>query len=193
VVSRVGADVMRLVFASVDYAADMRVGEDLFPSVSESYRKLRNTCRYMLGNLYDFDPARDLVERPRMLEFDRFALLRLERLKQSARAAYQRYDFQAVYNALVNFAVVDLSSLYIEVARDRLYCSPAAAVERRSAQIALYHTLDALVRMLAPLLPFTADEIHSHMPGAGAQSVHLLEFQPPQPGWLDDELEERWR
>jgi isoleucyl-tRNA synthetase len=193
VVSRVGADVMRLVFASVDYAADMRVGEDLFSAVSESYRKLRNTCRYMLGNLHDFDPQRDLVETARMLEFDRYALLRLERLKQTALAAYQRYDFQAVYNALVNFAVVDLSSLYIEVSRDRLYCSPATALERRSPQTALYHTLDALVRILAPLLPYTADEIYSHMPGQRAQSVHLLELQPARPQWADSELEERWR
>jgi isoleucyl-tRNA synthetase len=193
VVGRVGADVMRLVFASVDYAADMRVGEDLFSAVAESYRKLRNTCRYMLGNLYDFDPARDLVETSRMLEFDRFALLRLERLKQTARSAYERYDFQAVYNALVNYAVVDLSSLYIEVARDRLYCSSPASVERRSAQTALYHSLDAFVRILAPLLPYTADEIYSHMRGHRAQSVHLSEFQAPQPAWIDSELEERWK
>ncbi len=193
VVGRVGADVMRLVFASVDYAADMRVGEDLFGAVSESYRKLRNTCRYMLGNLYDFDPQRDLVETARMLEFDRFALLRLERLKQTARAAYERYDFQAVYNALVNFAVVDLSSLYIEVARDRLYCSPAASIERRSAQTALYQSLDAMVRLMAPLLPYTADEVYSHLPGRREQSVHLTQFQAPQPQWIDTGLEERWR
>ncbi len=193
VVARVGADVMRLVFASVDYATDMRVGDDLFTAVSESYRKLRNTSRYMLGNLYDFDPQRDLVETSRMLELDRFVLLRLERLKQATLAAYQRYDFQAVYNALVNFAVIDLSSLYVEVARDRLYCSPASSIERRSAQTAMYHVLDAVVRIIAPLLPYTADEIYSHIPGARAESVHLLELQPPQPAWADAELEERWK
>jgi isoleucyl-tRNA synthetase len=98
-----------------------------------------------------------------------------------------------VYNALVNFAVVDLSSLYVEVARDRLYCSAAAAQERRSSQTALYHILDALVRILAPLLPYTADEIYSHLPGPRAQSVHLLELQAPQPEWVDSELEERWK
>ncbi len=193
VVARVGADVMRLVFASVDYAADMRVGEDLFSAVAESYRKLRNTCRYLLGNLFDFDPERDLVETASMLEFDRFALLRLERLKQTTRAAYQKYDFQAVYNAMVNFAVIDLSSLYVEVVRDRLYCSPPASRERRSAQTALFHTLDAMVRILAPLLPYTADEIYSHMPGRRAPSVHLLQLQPPHPQWADSELEERWK
>jgi isoleucyl-tRNA synthetase len=193
VVGRVGADVMRLVFASVDYATDMRVGDDLFSAVSESYRKLRNTSRYMLGNLYDFDPRRDLVETGRMLELDRFMLLRLERLKQATLGAYQRYDFQAVYNALVNFAVIDLSSLYVEVARDRLYCSPAASLERRSAQTAMYHVLDAIVRIIAPLLPYTADEIYSHIPGARADSVHLLELQPPQPLWDDAGLEERWK
>ncbi len=193
VVSRVGADVMRLVFASVDYAADMRVGDELFTAVSESYRKLRNTSRYMLGNLHDFDPRRDLVETARMLEFDRFVLLRLERLKQTTLAAYERYDFQAVYNALVNFAVIDLSSLYVEVARDRLYCSPAGSLERRSAQTAMYHILDAMVRIIAPLLPYTADEIYAHIPGDRAPSVHLLELQPPQPAWAGAELEERWK
>ena len=193
VVSRVGADVMRLVFASVDYAADMRVGDELFTAVSESYRKLRNTSRYMLGNLHDFDPRRDLVETDRMLEFDRFVLLRLERLKQTTLAAYERYDFQAVYNALVNFAVIDLSSLYVEVARDRLYCSPAGSLERRSAQTAMYHILDAMVRIIAPLLPYTADEIYAHIPGDRAPSVHLLELQPPQPAWAGAELEERWK
>jgi isoleucyl-tRNA synthetase len=193
VVSRVGADVIRLVFASVDYAADMRVGDELFTAVAESYRKLRNTARYLLGNLHDFDPRRDLLQPRAMLEFDRFALARLERLKQTTRTAYERYDFQAVYNALVNFAVVDLSALYIEVVRDRLYCAAADSLERRSAQTALYWSLDALIRIVAPLLPYTADEIYSHLPGRDAPSVHLLTLQEAHEEWADAVLEERWQ
>jgi isoleucyl-tRNA synthetase len=191
VVKRVGADVMRLVFASVDYSADMSIGETVFSAVVESYRKLRNTCRYFLGNLFDFDPAHALPY-AEMLEFDRYALHRTERLKKEVRAAYEAYDFQAVYNALLNFAVIDLSSLYVDVVRDRLYCSAANSRERRSAQTALYEILNVLVRMLAPLIPYTTEEVYSHMPGKRAASLHLLELAPANPDWLDPALETRW-
>jgi len=191
VVKRIGADVMRLVFASVDYSADMNIGETVFSTVVESYRKLRNTCRYFLGNLFDFDPAH-AVPYQEMLEFDRFALARLERLKRDLRRAYDEYDFQAAYNLLLNFTVIDLSSLYVDVVRDRLYCSGANSRERRSAQTALYEILNALVRMLAPLIPYTAHEVYSHLPGARAESVHLLELMPPNPQWSDQALETRW-
>jgi isoleucyl-tRNA synthetase len=192
-VARVGADLIRLVFASVDFSSDMNVSENLFNSVAESYRKLRNTCRFMLGNLADFDPARDRVALDQMLEFDRYALARTEQLKGEVARDYDEYDFRAVSAALVNFAVVDLSSLYIDVARDRLYCSAAGSRERRSAQTAIYEMLDVLVRMLAPLIPFTAEEIYSHFPGERGKSVHLLEFAKPRPEWSDDRLEARWR
>jgi isoleucyl-tRNA synthetase len=190
--NRIGADVIRLLYASVDYSADMNVGPTLLTAVSESYRKLRNTCRYLLGNLYDFDPSRDVVALDAMLEFDRFILSRLERLKTSVRDAYERFDFQAAYSQLLNFAVVDLSSLYIDVVRDRLYCSATASPERRSAQTALFHVLDAFVRMLAPLVPYTSEEVYSHLPSEKAASVHLLELAPPEPRWTDAALEARW-
>ena len=138
VVNRVGADVFRLVFASVDYTSDMNVGEHLFTAVAEAYRKIRNTCRYLLGNLYDFDPAHDLVAPDEMLEFDRFIMSRVERLKAEVGRAYEAYDFQGAYHALVNFFVIDLSSLYIDVVRDRLYCDSGNSRQRRSAQTALY-------------------------------------------------------
>jgi len=192
VVNRIGADVFRLVFASVDYAADMSVGENLFSAVTESYRKIRNTCRYMLGNLYDFDPARDALAPEDMAEFDRYILARLERLKTAVRAAYEAFDFQTAYHSIVNFIVVDLSALYIDVVRDRLYCERATSPERRSAQTALYRIVDTLTRMLAPLIPYTADEIHGHIPGAGTTSVHLLELQPADLAFADPSIEERW-
>ena len=191
VVKRVGADVMRLVFASVDYSADMSIGDAVFSTVIEAYRKLRNTCRYFLGNLFDFDPAQ-AVPYSEMLEFDRFILARTERVKHEVRRAYDAYDFQAVYNALINFAVIVLSSLYVDVARDRLYCSAADSRERRSAQTALYEILNVLIRMLAPIIPYTAEEVYSCLPGPRAASVHLLEFSPPNPQWADNTLETRW-
>ncbi|HEY6419128.1 MAG TPA: isoleucine--tRNA ligase [Candidatus Binataceae bacterium] len=192
VANRVGADVIRMVYASIDYSAEMALGQTIFTAVSESYRKIRNTCRFLLGNLADFDPARDQVALDAMLEFDRFFLSRLENLKSGVRRAYDKFDFQTAYHAILNFIVIDLSSLYIDVARDRLYCDGAASRERRSAQSALYLVLDALIRMLAPLIPFTAEEVYSHLPGKSAESVHLLTFAEPRPEWRDAELEARW-
>ncbi len=192
-VNRIGADVLRLVYASLDYTTEIALGATVYTAVAEAYRKIRNTCRYLLGNLADFDPVRDAAPLERMPEFDRYILGRLERLKADVRRAFDGYDFQAAYHAIINFIVVDLSSLYVEVARDRLYCSPAASIERRCAQTAMYHIVDALVRILAPLIPYTADEIYSHLPGRRLESVHLLQLQPPRPEWADSELEERWK
>ena len=192
VVGRVGADVFRLVFASVDYASDMNVGANLFSAVSESYRKIRNTCRYILGNLNDFDPAHDLVEPSAMREFDRFMMARTEHLKHDVRRAYEEYDFQAAYQAMLNFIVVDLSSLFIDVSRDRLYCDGPSSLERRSAQTVLYHVLDNLVRMLAPLIPFTAEEIYAHLPGRTEESVHLLAMHPHDERFAAPAIEAKW-
>jgi isoleucyl-tRNA synthetase len=192
VVDRIGADVLRLVYASLDYTAEIALGDTIYTAVSESYRKIRNTCRYMLGNVYDFEPARDTVAVERMLELDRFILSRLERLKTTVLHAFENYDFQAAFHSILNFVVVDLSSLYIDVARDRLYCAGGESLERRSAQTALYLLLDALVRMLAPLIPFTADEVYLRIPGRTAESVHLLTLSECKPHLADTALEARW-
>jgi isoleucyl-tRNA synthetase len=192
VVERLGADVVRLVYASLDYTAEIALGPTVYAAVAEAYRKIRNTCRFMLGNLFDFDPSRDAVGPEQMLEFDRFILARFEKLKAGVRRSYEAFDFQAAYHALLNFVVVDLSSLYIDVARDRLYCDGPNSRGRRSAQTALYLMLDALVRILAPLIPFTADEIYLAIPGHTATSVHLLTIPPADPRFADDALEARW-
>jgi isoleucyl-tRNA synthetase len=191
-VARLGADVIRLVYSSVDYTAELPLGETIYTAVSESYRKIRNTCRYILGNLSDFDPARDSVPYTQMLEFDRYLLARTEQLKADVGRAYDRYDFQAAYHALLNFNVIDLSSLYIDVARDRLYCSAATSRERRSAQTALFLVLDVMLRLLAPLVPYTAEEVYAHLPGPREKSVHLLTFAPAKRAWRDADLEARW-
>jgi isoleucyl-tRNA synthetase len=192
VVGRIGADVLRLVYASLDYTAEIALGDTIYSAVSEAYRKIRNTCRYMLGNLYDFEPTRDAVGAEQMLELDRFILARLEQLKTMVLNAFETYDFQAAFHAILNFVVVDLSSLYIDVARDRLYCDGAESVERRSAQTALHALLDSLVRMLAPLIPFTADEVYLRIPGRTAESVHLLTLSEAKPQFADAALEARW-
>jgi isoleucyl-tRNA synthetase len=192
VVERIGADVLRLVYASLDYTAEIALGNTVYTAVAESYRKIRNTCRFMLGNLEDFDPAHDAVAPTEMLEFDRFIMARMETLKSGVRRAYEAYDFQTAFHAMLNFVVVDLSSLYIDVARDRLYCDGARSRERRSAQTALFQILDALIRMLAPLMPFTADEIYSYIPGRTATSVHLLTLADAVPQFSDAALEARW-
>jgi isoleucyl-tRNA synthetase len=192
VVDRIGADVLRLVYASLDYTGEIALGDTIYSAVSESYRKIRNTFRYLLGNLYDFEPTRDALATDQMLEFDRFILARLERLKTVVLRAFTSYDFQAAFHAILNFVVVDLSSLYIDVARDRLYCDGAESVERRSVQTALHALLDSLVRMLAPLIPFTADEVYQHIPGRTAESVHLLTLSEANPNLDDAALEARW-
>jgi len=189
---RMGADVLRLVYASLDYTADITLGQTIFNAVSESYRKIRNTCRFVLGNLADFDPARDAVALHEMLEFDRYILARTEKLKSEVRRAYEVFEFQTAFQVMQNFIVVDLSSLYIDVARDRLYCSGERSHERRSAQTALFNILDALVRMLAPLLPFTAEEVYAYLPGTRLESVHLTTMHPANLSWRDADLEARW-
>ena len=189
---RMGADVLRLVYASLDYTADITLGQTIFNAVSESYRKIRNTCRFVLGNLADFDPARDAVALHEMLEFDRYILARTEKLKSEVRRAYEAFEFQTAFQVMQNFIVVDLSSLYIDVARDRLYCSGERSRERRSAQTALFNILDALVRMLAPLIPFTAEEVYAYLPGTRLESVHLTTMHPANLSWRDADLEARW-
>jgi isoleucyl-tRNA synthetase len=189
---RMGADVLRLVYASLDYTTEIALGPTIYNAVAESYRKIRNTCRFVLGNLADFDPARDAVALREMLEFDRFILARTEKLKSEVREAYEKFEFQSAYQAILNFIVVDLSSLYIDVARDRLYCAGAESRERRSAQTALFNILDTLIRMLAPLIPFTAEEVYTYIPGERLESVHLTTLNPADPSWRDEELESRW-
>jgi isoleucyl-tRNA synthetase len=159
--------------------------------VSESYRKIRNTCRFVLGNLADFDPARDAVEISDMLEFDRYILAVFSQVDEVVKHCYKEFDFQTAYRTLSQFIVVELSATYVDVARDRLYCSAEKSLERRSAQTALFTILDALVRMLAPLIPFTAEEVYSYLPGKNELSVHLLTLNDLS-SWNDAELVSQW-
>jgi isoleucyl-tRNA synthetase len=163
--------------------------------VVEAYRKIRNTCRYLLANLYDFDPASDMLPASDMQEVDRYALARYAEVAQGVLAAYDAYDFPSIFQRLNQLTTVDLSAFYADVSKDRLYTFNAASRERRSAQTAMYIMADGLARLLAPILPVTTEEMWRNLPGAREASVHLAEFPRAsdlQP-WRDDSLVEKWR
>ncbi|MBI2461818.1 MAG: isoleucine--tRNA ligase [Candidatus Rokubacteria bacterium] len=194
VIAKHGAEVLRLWVAAEDYTEDIRLPEpEIMTQLTEAYRRIRNTCRFLLGNLADFDPARDAVADEDLAGLDGWVLLRLNRTIERVRKAYETYQFHLVYHALQNFCAVDLSALYLDITKDRLYCSRADAPGRRSAQTACYRVLDALVRLMAPVLTFTAEEVWDHMPGADkAESVHLMDFPEPDPAWLLEDMERTW-
>jgi len=189
-----GAEILRLWVASIDYTEDARISEEILSRLREAYRKLRNTSRYLLGNLFDFDPSRDSVPDSQLLELDRWALARMASVSQKAQEGYSRYDFHIVYHTLYNFCVVDLSSFYLDILKDRLYTAGPNSVARRSAQTALFRIAETLVRLMAPLLPFTAEEIWSSLyrEKAPAASVHLSEFSKEIERHQDLELLARW-
>ena len=194
VIKDYGADMLRLWVASADYTQDMRISKDIMKQLSQAYLKIRNTARYMLGNLCDFEPDRDLVPAEHLMELDRYALHTFNELAKTARAAYDRYEFHAVYRAIYNFCVVDMSNFYLDIIKDRLYCG--AEAERRSAQTALYHILDGMTRLIAPILAFTSDEIwHAmkHAQGVNAESVLFNDMPGDNAAFaLDAAARERW-
>ncbi|MGN1003570.1 MAG: isoleucine--tRNA ligase, partial [Oscillospiraceae bacterium] len=194
VIKDYGADMLRLWVASADYTQDMRISKDIMKQLSQAYLKIRNTARYMLGNLCDFDPDTDLLPADKLEELDRFALHTFNQLVQTVRDAYDRYEFHAVYRAVYNYCVIDLSNFYLDIIKDRLYCGDEAT--RRSAQSALYVILDGMTRLLAPILAFTSDEIWAamkHGAGVNAESV-LLNDMPEFRAELvlSQEEQERW-
>ncbi|NLJ77217.1 MAG: isoleucine--tRNA ligase [Peptococcaceae bacterium] len=194
VIKQMGADILRLWVSSADYRSDLASSPGILKQLTEAYRKIRNTCRFLLGNLYDFDPATDGVDYKGLLEIDRWALLRLQKLIQKVTAGYRNYEYHVVYHAIHSFCTVDMSSLYLDIIKDRLYTMPAASKERRSAQTVMYEVLSALVRLLAPVLTFTTEEIWRHMPGDkdGLVSVQLAEMPQVVDQYIDIELEEKW-
>jgi isoleucyl-tRNA synthetase len=187
-----GADVLRLWVAMVDYRDEIRLGKEVLARTVEAYRKIRNTFRYLLSNLYDFDPAVHMVAHADMLSVDRHILSRYTRLERKMRAAYDAYDFQSLAHAVNEFVTVELSALYLDVSKDRLYTFRADSRERRSAQTALYVLADGLVRLMAPVLTMTADEIWSRLPGTREASVHMADFPSSPESWIDESLDAHW-
>ena len=192
VIRKFGADVLRLWCAAQDYRDDNRISDEILNRVAEAYRRIRNTCRFMLGNLYDFDPEQDAVRFEEMMPIDRLALHNLEQLKGKLLEAYSQFEFHIIYQAVNAFCTVELSSQYLDILKDRLYTSRKDALERRSSQTAMFIIVDTLTRLMAPLLSFTADEIWRYLPGKRGESVHLALFPKLQPEYLDQELAARW-
>lgn len=194
VIKDYGADMLRLWVASADYTQDMRISKDIMKQLSQAYLKIRNTARYMLGNLCDFHPDTDAVALENLMELDRYALYSFNELVKTVRAAYDRYEFHGVYRAVYNFCVIDMSNFYLDIIKDRLYCGDEAS--RRSAQTALYHILDGMTRLIAPILAFTSDEIwHAmqHAKDVDAESVLFNEMPGDNAAYaLDEATKERW-
>jgi len=194
VMSSYGAEILRLWVAAEDYRDDVRLSSEILTRLVEGYRRIRNTCRYLLGNLYDFDPRQHLVPREALLEIDRFILHRLQMLAGRLLRAYERYEFHVLFHALHNFCAVDLSAFYLDVLKDRVYTSAAASPERRAAQTTMFLLLEGITRLMAPVLSFTADEVWSYLPRRGdeGESVHLAEFPRVDETVLDEALGDRW-
>jgi isoleucyl-tRNA synthetase len=194
VIKESGADIVRLWTAMSDYREEIRVGKEILARVVEAYRKLRNTLRYLLANLYDFDPARDRVPHAQLEEIDRLILARYAQLAERALDGYDAYDYSTICQAVNGFITVDVSSFYADVTKDRLYTFAPRSRERRSAQTAMYILADGLTRLLAPILSFTADELWRFVPGAREASVHLALFpdRAELKAMVDEELLARW-
>ncbi len=187
-----GAEILRLWVAAEDYRDDIKLSEEILRRLSEAYRRVRNTCRYILGNLYDYDPAKEGVPYADLMELDRWALHRLQNLVSRALDAYERFEFHILYHSINNFCAVDMSAHYLDILKDRLYVSPARCIERKSAQTALYEILMTLVKLMAPILSFTAEEVWGYLHGDRGESVHLQQFPAVKDQFIDEELSRRW-
>jgi isoleucyl-tRNA synthetase len=189
-----GADIVRLWTAMSDYREEIRVSKEILARVVEAYRKMRNTMRYLIANLYDFDPEADRLPHSELEEMDRYVLAMYADVSTRVRDGYERYDYNAVCQALNSFTNLDLSAFYADVSKDRLYTFAARSRERRSAQTAMYTIADGLARLLAPILSFTADELWQHLPGKRDASVHMAVFPAADElaGFADPPLVERW-
>jgi isoleucyl-tRNA synthetase len=192
VITQSGAEIIRLWVAMVDYREEVRVGKEILARVVEAYRKFRNTYRYLLSNLYDFDPATDAVPYADLLEVDRYALARYGDAAARILEAYGTYDFPTIFHTLNTLLTVDLSAFYLDVSKDRLYTVGTRTLDRRSAQTAIFEMADGLTRLIAPILPVTADELWRFLPGERAASVHLADFPAEAPDRRDQALVDRW-
>ena len=194
VIAQYGADIIRLWAASSDYKADIRISKEILKQLSEVYRKIRNTIRYILGNTNDFNYETDKVEFKDMLELDRWALMHMQLLKKEVSAAYESYDFHVLYHAIHNFCSVEMSSYYLDILKDRLYAYKADSFARRSAQTAMYEIMLDLVVMIAPVLSFTMEEVWQFMkkPASMPESVFMMPWPECKEEYIDEALESKW-
>ena len=194
VIDKYGAEILRLWVSATDYREDIRISENILKQLSDTYRRIRNTSRFILGNLFDFDPAVDEVSYDAMPEIDRFALHKLQGLIAKTLKSYDEYEYHIIYHALHNYCTLDLSAFYLDILKDRLYTSPPKSDARKSAQTVMYFLLDSLARIMAPLLPFTAEEIWEYLPAHSdkAPSVHLALLPEAKNQWKDESLAQKW-
>lgn len=191
VMKQYGADILRLWVASVDYTGDVRISMDLLKQISEVYRKIRNTLRYLHGNLFDFDPKKDRVPYENLREVDQYMYMRLQEVLKQVRAAYDRYDFSAVYHAINNFVSVELSAFYLDVAKDVVYIEAPTNPARRAMQTVMYDSLLTLLKILTPIIPHTTDELWSYL-NEEEVSVQLTDFPEVDERENFKELKEKW-
>ncbi len=192
VIKQSGAEILRLWVSMVDYREDIRLGKEILARTVEAYRKIRNVLRVLVANLYDFDPASDAVPRSRMLEIDRWAMARYAEAAERIVEAYEDYDYPTVYQTANQLITVELSAFYVDVTKDRMYTLGRKSEARRSGQTSMFHIADGLARLLAPILPFTTDELWRTLPGDRDRSVHLARFPRDLQQWLAPDLIERW-
>jgi len=198
VIKKYGAEILRLWVASEDYRDDIKISDEILRQLSDAYRKIRNTIRFLLGNLYDFDPANDRIAYKELDELDRWAVHQFELFKRRAMKAYAEFDFHVVFHGLYQFCGVTMSAFYLDIIKDRLYTALPASRERKAAQTILYDVLSGLLRLMAPVMSFTAAEAWEHLPGSGEKEqgrnqIFLQEFPQEIPEAVDPELETKWK
>ncbi len=187
-----GADILRLWVSTTDYAEDVRISDDIVKQTADSYRRIRNTFRYLLGNLNGFNYASDKVEYADMPELEKWVLEKLAETTKEVKEAYQAYNYRKVYTLLHNLCAVELSAMYFDIRKDTVYCDAATSLRRRSAQTAMYHILQALLTHLAPVLAFTAEEVNKSFFGEDEKSIHLKDFTEEKSEWFNDTIAEKF-
>ena len=195
VIKKYGAEILRLWVSATDYREDIRISDNILKQLSDAYRRIRNTSRFMLGNLFDYHPQTDQIAYENMPEIDRFALHKLQGLVAKTHRAYDAYEYHTIYHALYNYCTLDLSSFYLDILKDRLYTSPPDSRARKSAQTVMFTILDTLVKLMAPILPFTAEEIWQYMPQQPGrpESVHLTLLPEENSAHDNPELARKWQ
>jgi isoleucyl-tRNA synthetase len=197
VIEKFGAEILRLWVASEDYRDDVKVSDEILKQVADAYRKIRNTIRYLLSNLNDFDPSAHRIDFADLSEIDRWALAKFDELQEKVKQSYEKYEFHAIYQGLNFFCGTTLSAFYLDILKDRLYASAPWSKARRSAQTALYDIVDGLLRLMSPILCFTAAEAWSvlhHLGEKGSidEEIHFVEFSPGKQFSLDQKMMEKW-
>jgi len=192
IIKQYGADILRLWVASSNFKEDVRVSDNIFKENAEVYRRIRNTSRYILGNLADFDPAENTVPYSELTEIDRWVLMQLQKLVKTVEDAYENYEYHKIYHAVHNFCLVELSSFYMDILKDRMYILEPNDPVRRSGQTAMYEILTTMIKIIAPVIVHTAEEIWKYLPGDHAESVFLEDWPELKEEYIDEELAAKW-